>query len=106
MLRLQVRALLMAGQGHDLKIMFPMIADVDEYRRARDIVELEKAYLLARGHELPNSLKLGAMIEIPALIWQLDQLLPHRRFRLDRVQRSGAVPLCLGSRQPAPRRPL
>ena len=76
LLRLQVRALLIAGQGRDLKIMFPMIADVDEYLRAREIVEMEKAYLLARGHVLPKSLQLGVMIEIPALIWQLDQLFP------------------------------
>ena len=76
LLRLQVRALLIAGQNHKLKIMFPMIADVDEFLRAKEIVEMEKAYLLARGHVLPKSLQLGVMIEIPALIWQLDQLLP------------------------------
>ena len=76
LLRLQVRALLMAGAGRNLKIMFPMIADVDEYIRARDIVELERAVLEKRGHEVPASVKMGAMIEIPSLIWQLDQLLP------------------------------
>ncbi len=76
LLRLQVRALLIAGEGHDLKIMFPMIADVDEFIRARDIVELEKTHLTKHGHKLPNSIKLGVMIEIPSLIWQLDQLLP------------------------------
>jgi phosphotransferase system, enzyme I, PtsP len=76
LLRLQVRALLIAGQNHKLKIMFPMIADVDEFLRAKEIVEMEKAYLLARGHVMPRSLQLGVMIEIPALIWQLDQLLP------------------------------
>lgn len=59
-----------------MKIMFPMIADVDEFLQARAIVEMEKAYLVARGHALPKSLQLGVMIEIPALIWQLDQLLP------------------------------
>jgi len=56
--------------------MFPMIADVEEYRRATEAVEAEKAYLAARGHVLPAKLKLGVMIEIPSLIWQLDQLLP------------------------------
>ena len=76
LLRLQVRALLIAGQGRDLKIMFPMIADVDEYLRAREIVEQEKAYLVARGHDAAEIVQLGVMIEIPALIWQLDQLLP------------------------------
>ena len=55
-----------------MKIMFPMIADVEEYRRAVEVVELEKQHLLKRGHRLPEPLKLGAMIEIPSLLWQLD----------------------------------
>jgi len=76
LLRLQLRALMIAAEGVPLKIMFPMIADVDEYRRALEVVEIEKNYLLARGHKLPSPLKLGVMIEIPSLIWQLDQLLP------------------------------
>jgi phosphotransferase system, enzyme I, PtsP len=76
LLRLQIRALLLAAENRNMKIMFPMIADVEEFLRAREIVELEKAYLVKRGHALPNSLKLGVMIEVPALIWQLDQLLP------------------------------
>jgi phosphotransferase system enzyme I (PtsP) len=76
LLRLQVRAMLMAGAGKDLKIMFPMIADVPEYLQCRNIVELEKSYLVQRGHALPRSLKLGVMVEIPSLLWQLDQLLP------------------------------
>jgi phosphotransferase system enzyme I (PtsP) len=76
LLRLQVRALLLAGAGQSMKIMFPMIADVDEYRRATEAVEAEKTYLTARGHQLPSQLKLGVMIEIPSLIWQLDQMLP------------------------------
>ncbi len=76
LLRLQLRALLTAGAGRTMKIMFPMIADVDEYRRAWEAVETEKAYLAARGHKLPAKLLIGVMIEIPSLIWQLDQLLP------------------------------
>jgi phosphotransferase system, enzyme I, PtsP len=76
LLRLQVRAMLMAGAGHDMKVMFPMIADVSEFIMAKAAVEKEKAYLAARGHVLPRSLEIGVMIEIPSLIWQLDQLLP------------------------------
>jgi len=76
LLRLQLRALLIAGAGQAMKIMFPMIADVEEYRRAAEAVEAEKAYLAARGHQLPARLLLGVMIEIPSVIWQLDQLLP------------------------------
>ena len=76
LLRLQVRAMLMAGAGHDMKVMFPMIADVSEYLQAKAAVDKERAYLAARGHALPKSLQIGVMIEIPSLIWQLDQLLP------------------------------
>ena len=76
LLRLQLRALMLAGAGIPMKIMFPMIADVEEYKRALEVVEIEKAHLLKRGHVLPNPLKLGVMIEIPSLLWQLDHLLP------------------------------
>ncbi len=76
LLRLQLRALMLAGEGTPMKIMFPMIADVEEYKRALEVVELEKAHLLKRGHVLPAPLKLGVMIEIPSLLWQLDHLLP------------------------------
>jgi phosphotransferase system, enzyme I, PtsP len=76
LLRLQVRAMLMAGAGHDMKVMFPMIADIAEFAMAKAAVDKEKAYLAARGHLLPKTLQIGVMIEIPSLIWQLDQLLP------------------------------
>ncbi len=76
LLRLQVRALLIAGQAREMKIMFPMIADVDEFNRAKEIVDLECEHLKKRGHVLPSRLQIGVMIEIPSLIWQLDQLLP------------------------------
>jgi phosphotransferase system enzyme I (PtsP) len=80
LLELQVRALLIAGAGQNMKILFPMIADVEEFIRARAVVEKEKAYLAARGHVLPTQIALGAMIEVPALIWQLDKLLPEVDF--------------------------
>ncbi len=76
LLRLQLRAMLMAGEGSDIKIMFPMIADVDEFLRAREVFDHEVKYLADRKHKLPNSIKLGVMIEIPSLLWQLDHLFP------------------------------
>ena len=76
LLRLQLRAMLIAGADQHLKIMFPMIADVDEYLRAKEVYDLEVAYLGARHHPLPKSVRLGAMIEIPSLLWQLDCLFP------------------------------
>ena len=76
LLQLQIRALMVAAAGQPVKILFPMIADVEEFSRAKAIVEKEKAILTKRGHVLPSRIELGAMIEVPALIWQLDQLLP------------------------------
>jgi phosphotransferase system enzyme I (PtsP) len=76
LLRLQIRAMLMAGAGQDIRIMFPMIADVDEFLQAKAAVDKEVAYLTLRRHALPTTLKIGVMIEIPSLIWQLDHLLP------------------------------
>jgi phosphotransferase system enzyme I (PtsP) len=80
LLRLQVRALLTAAAGQALRLMFPMIAEVAEFRDARVIVEEEKLHLKKRGHRLPSDIKIGAMVEVPALIWQLDQLLPELDF--------------------------
>ncbi len=76
LLNLQIRAMLVAGEGQDVRIMFPMIADVDEYLQAKAVVDKEFALLKARKHKMPRSLSLGVMIEIPSLIWQLDHLLP------------------------------
>jgi phosphotransferase system enzyme I (PtsP) len=80
LLKLQLRALLMAAAGRDLRVMFPMIADVAEFRAAKALVEEERHYLKQRGHALPRSLQLGAMVEVPALIWQLDGLLTEVDF--------------------------
>ncbi|MGI9465309.1 MAG: phosphoenolpyruvate--protein phosphotransferase [Aestuariivirgaceae bacterium] len=74
--RLQMRALLDAAAGKLLRVMFPMVAEVDEFLRARQFVEKERAFLAARGHSLPEKIELGAMIEVPSIVWQLDQLLP------------------------------
>jgi phosphotransferase system, enzyme I, PtsP len=76
LLRLQARAMLIAGAGHDLKIMFPMIADVQEFVQAKQAVMMEHDILVKRGHDMPRSLKIGVMIEIPSLLWQLDYLFP------------------------------
>jgi len=80
LLRLQLRALLSAAAGKVLRVMFPMIWETSEMVRARALVDMECRFLEARGYELPREIKIGAMIEVPALVWQLDQLLPHTDF--------------------------
>ncbi|GAA0642661.1 phosphoenolpyruvate--protein phosphotransferase [Brevundimonas lenta] len=80
LLRLQLRALLTAAAGRELRVMFPMIATVDEFRAARELVDVECAWAKRRGRELPALLRVGAMIECPSLLWHLDALLPLTDF--------------------------
>ena len=80
MLRLQLRALLGAAAGRELRVMFPMIATVDEFRAARELVDIECNWARRRGRELPALLRVGAMIECPSLLWHLDALLPLTDF--------------------------
>ncbi|MCJ2041737.1 phosphoenolpyruvate--protein phosphotransferase [Methylobacterium sp. J-059] len=74
LLRVQLRALLRAAAGRPLKIMFPMVATVDEFVRAKAIVDREKAHLRRHGHPLPSDCRLGAMVEVPSLLFQIDEI--------------------------------
>ncbi len=73
LLRLQLRAMLKAGAGRALRIMFPMVTAIEEFVAARALVEREIAFLRACGHTPPTDLKLGIMVETPALLWQLEE---------------------------------
>ncbi len=75
-LRHQLRALLRAASGRELRIMFPMIAEVAELVQARRILDLEIERETALGHQPPAIIKVGTMLEVPALAFQLDALLP------------------------------
>jgi phosphotransferase system enzyme I (PtsP) len=80
LLRLQLRALLHAAAGRELRVMFPMIAMVEEFRAAREMVDVECAWARRRGRALPQLLRVGAMIEVPSLLFHLDALLPLTDF--------------------------
>ena len=80
LLRTQLRALLRAAAGRALKIMFPMIATVDEFEQAKELVERELTHLRRHGHKLPEEVEVGSMIEVPALLYQLDDLLERVDF--------------------------
>lgn len=75
-LRHQLRALLRAAVGRELRLMFPMIAEVAELVQARRILDLEIERERALGHPLPERVKVGTMLEVPALAFQMDALLP------------------------------
>jgi len=80
LLRLQLRALIRAAAGGHLRLMFPLVAEIGEFVEARDHVDRELATLRARGVATPREISLGVMIEVPALLWQLDRLLPKVDF--------------------------
>jgi len=75
LLRTQARALLKAAAGRELTLMFPMITEVSEFQRAKSIVARERAHLERHGYPAASNVRLGAMIEVPSLLWQLDELL-------------------------------
>ncbi len=80
LLRGQVRALLRAAGGRALRIMFPMISVVEEFDQAKSVVERELTYLRQHGHTLPERVDVGTMVEVPALLFQLDELLKRADF--------------------------
>jgi len=80
LLRLQLRALIAAANGRPLRIMFPLVASVDEFRAARGLIDHEVAWAQRRGRPPPSRIDVGAMIEAPSLIWHLDALLPMTDF--------------------------
>ncbi|MBT2698444.1 phosphoenolpyruvate--protein phosphotransferase [Bacillus sp. ISL-40] len=71
--RTQLRALLRASNYGNLKIMFPMIATLDEFRAAKTILEDEKQKLLAEGQKVSDEIELGIMVEIPSTAILADQ---------------------------------
>ncbi|MEH7082417.1 phosphoenolpyruvate--protein phosphotransferase, partial [Neobacillus drentensis] len=71
--RTQLRALLRASNYGNLKIMFPMIATLDEFRAAKTILEEEKQKLLAEGQKVAEGIELGIMVEIPSTAILADQ---------------------------------
>lgn len=73
MFRTQLRALLRASVYGQLRIMFPMIATLQEFRAAKAILEEERAKLIAEGVEVAEDIQVGIMIEIPAAAVLADQ---------------------------------
>nr|WP_316656455.1 phosphoenolpyruvate--protein phosphotransferase [uncultured Gellertiella sp.] len=80
LLRTQLRALLRASAGADLKMMIPMVTEVSEIHAVRELFQKEVQHLSKFGHQLPKRLQFGAMLEVPALMWQLDELMQEVDF--------------------------
>ena len=80
LLRTQMRALLRASAGAELRMMLPMITEVSEIRAVRELFQKEVQHLSKFGHSLPRKLQFGAMLEVPSLMWQLDELMAEVDF--------------------------
>ncbi|MFN3929726.1 MAG: phosphoenolpyruvate--protein phosphotransferase, partial [Thermoflexus sp.] len=76
LLRQQLRALLRAGAGFPLRIMFPMVSTVEEIRWLREFFEEVRSTLAAEGHPLPQDLQVGMMVEVPAAALLAEHFLP------------------------------
>ncbi|MCH2547921.1 MAG: phosphoenolpyruvate--protein phosphotransferase [Alphaproteobacteria bacterium] len=79
-LRRQCRALIAAGAGRKLEVMFPFIAEVSEFDEAKALFDREIERAKQRGQTLPSRVRLGAMIEIPSILWQIEDLAKRADF--------------------------
>lgn len=76
LLRYQLRALITASAGTTLNVMFPMITNVAEFKKAKSILDKEIERHRKNNRPMPKDIKVGTMLEVPSLVWQLDHLLP------------------------------
>lgn len=74
LLRDQLRAMIRSAAGKELSVVFPMIAEVGEFDAARAILDAELDAGRAAGEAVPRDVKVGAMLEVPALLWQLPAM--------------------------------
>ena len=80
LLRTQIRALLLAARGRPLKILVPMVTETFEFLQTKQVIAKEIERLKRSGHPVPSTLEIGAMVEVPSLLFELDQLLPEADF--------------------------
>ncbi|HJU33208.1 MAG TPA: phosphoenolpyruvate--protein phosphotransferase [Hyphomicrobiaceae bacterium] len=80
LLRTQVRALLRATAGLELRLLLPMVTAVGEIDMARALIDRELDLLSRRSMSGPTRVLLGVMIEVPSLLYELDALMPRVDF--------------------------
>lgn len=79
-LRKQVRAFLRAAVGKELNVMFPMISNLAEFLEAKETLLIELDKEKRKSGLVPAKVNVGLMIEVPALLFQLDDILKHADF--------------------------
>jgi len=80
LMRYQLRALVAAGAGKRLRVMFPMVTTVDEMIEARELCNREVSRANKLGLELPQKIEIGVMLETPSLAWQIMSVCDHADF--------------------------
>jgi phosphotransferase system, enzyme I, PtsP len=80
LLKVQARSLLEAAAGRTLNVMFPMVSEPWEFDAAKEVFEAQRKVLKAQKKLLPEAIRYGAMLEVPALAEQLDLLAPKLSF--------------------------
>ncbi|MEO1599466.1 MAG: phosphoenolpyruvate--protein phosphotransferase [Pseudomonadota bacterium] len=78
--RMQIQSLIKGAAGRPLSIMFPMVAEAEEFFACRDLVHGEMDRLKGLGYVLPERLRIGLMLETPALIFGPDRLYEEADF--------------------------
>lgn len=76
LLRTQLRAMLRAAEGTELRVMIPMVSEPDEIIAARTLLDREVELIGRRGIGGPTRVHFGIMIEVPSLLFDLDAVLP------------------------------
>ena len=80
LLRTQFRALLRAASGQDLNIMLPLVSAVDELTAAKRLLALEERHLKRHGHVPPRAIRCGVMLEVPALLFDIESIMAAADF--------------------------
>jgi len=72
--------LLSAADGGPMTILVPMVTETWEFVETKRVIRAEVERLLRAGGTAPSKLEIGAMIEVPSLLWELDRVLPEADF--------------------------
>jgi phosphotransferase system, enzyme I, PtsP len=78
--RYQLRALVRACEGKSLRVMFPLVSVIDEFRKAKALLEQELGWAKFHGRQGPKSVAVGVMIESPSLAWMCGEIAKEADF--------------------------
>lgn len=74
LLRVQLRAMLRAGAGRDLRILLPMVTTLEEIDRLREVFRDVRNELVDQGYEISSDIPVGVMVEVPSLIFDIAKV--------------------------------